>query len=183
MLLKQSTVRNVAFFLVDATDHVSPITGLTPTVVISKDGAAFAAAAGAVTEIGNGWYAIALTAADTDTLGDLAVHVTATGADDTDFVRQVVVELPGALSTTERSAVADAVLTRETSNIEVTVKSAPKCLGALVIEGTHKWKDDGAGNLKFADSADDYAGANALSRSIVATDSALVPLKEVGSPA
>lgn len=86
-------------------------------------------------------------------------------------------------SATSATAIADAVLTRATSNVESTVKSAPKCLGAMVIEATHKWKDDGAGNLKFADSADDYAGTNALSRTIVATDTGLAPLKEVGGPA
>lgn len=87
------------------------------------------------------------------------------------------------LSSTERNAAADAVLTRATSNVESTVKSTPKCLGAMVIEATHKWKDDGAGNLAFADSSDNYAGTNALSRTIVATDSGLLPLKEVGAPA
>ena len=89
-LLKQSTAYVRTFFLVQSADHLSALTGATPTVNISKAGAAFGAAAGAVAEIGNGWYKCSLTTADTGTLGDLAFHVTATSADDTDFVDQVI---------------------------------------------------------------------------------------------
>lgn len=95
-LLKQSTIRNRAFKLVSSTDHISAKTGASPTVNLSKDCAAFGAAAGAVTEIANGWYKVALTTVDTNTLGDLAFYITASGADDTDFADQVVVDLPGA---------------------------------------------------------------------------------------
>src|SRR4029077_7401453 len=91
MLIKQSTsVKVVPFFLVDSGDHISPKTGLTPTVTISKNGAAFGAPAGAVTEIGNGWYKIAANATDSNTLGSLLVHATATGADPFDVIHEVV---------------------------------------------------------------------------------------------
>lgn len=53
-------------------------TGLTVTVNISKDGAAFAAAAGSVSEISNGWYSMAFTSADMNA-DNIAVHITATG--------------------------------------------------------------------------------------------------------
>src|SRR5437016_7700218 len=89
-LLKLSTTYTRLFFLVSSTDHVSAKTGASPTVNLSKAGGSFAAAGGAVTEIGSGWYKIALTTTDTNTLGDLAFHITASGADDTDFVDQVV---------------------------------------------------------------------------------------------
>lgn len=50
----------------------------TPAVVVSKDGGAFASPAGALTAVGTvGWYELALTAADTDTPGDLAYHFSA----------------------------------------------------------------------------------------------------------
>lgn len=89
-LLKQSTAYTRAFLLVSSSDHVSPKTGATVTVNLSKAGAAFGAAGGTVTEIANGWYKIALTTTDTNTLGDLAFNCTASGADPTDFADQVV---------------------------------------------------------------------------------------------
>jgi hypothetical protein len=90
-VLKQSTVYSITFFMVSSADHLAAKTASAPVVNISKAGAAFGAAAGAVTEIANGWYKCALTAADTNTLGELAFHITGTGADDTDFREQVFV--------------------------------------------------------------------------------------------
>jgi hypothetical protein len=72
------------FYMVDSTDHVSAKTGLSPTVTLSKNGAAFASPAGAVSEVGNGWYKLAANATDRNTLGQLLLHATATGADPTD---------------------------------------------------------------------------------------------------
>lgn len=51
-------------------------TGKTPAVAISKAGGAFGAAAGTVSEISAGWYKVAFTAADLDTLGTLGIKVT-----------------------------------------------------------------------------------------------------------
>ena len=95
-LLKQSTARNISFFMTNSTDSISGLTGATVTPLISQNGGAFASPAGTVTEIGNGWYYIAFTAVDTGTLGDLILHCTAPGADPTDTIHQVVVDLPGA---------------------------------------------------------------------------------------
>jgi hypothetical protein len=89
-LLKQSTTYTRVFFMVDSTDHVSGKTALTVTVNLSKAGGSFAAAGGTITELTNGWYKIAYTTTDTGTLGDLGVRCTATGADPTEFVDQVV---------------------------------------------------------------------------------------------
>lgn len=94
-LLKQSTARNVEIFMTDSADHITGKTGLTLTIAASKDGGAFAAITPTVTELSYGWYSLALTTAHTDTLGDLAIHVTGAGADPTDLVAQVVVDLPG----------------------------------------------------------------------------------------
>lgn len=87
--LKQSTAYTRMFMMIDSTDHITGKTGLTVTLTLSKAGAAFGAAGGAVTEVSNGWYKVALNTTDTGTLGDLAYHATATGADPTDFVDQV----------------------------------------------------------------------------------------------
>lgn len=87
---KQSVAYTRMFLMVLSSDHVSPATGKTVTVNLSKAGGAFAAAGGVVTEVSNGWYKIALTTTDTNTLGDLVFDCTATGCDNTDFADQVV---------------------------------------------------------------------------------------------
>lgn len=83
---KQSTAKNVMILMVDSTDHVTGKAGLTLTITASKDGAAFASISPTVTERGNGWYNIALTSSHTDTLGDLALHITGAAADPADIV-------------------------------------------------------------------------------------------------
>jgi len=88
--IKQSTPANIMVFMADNTDHITGKTGLTLTVTISKDGGAFSSISPTVTERGNGWYNIALTASDTDTIGDLVVRATATGADPAERVLNVV---------------------------------------------------------------------------------------------
>lgn len=89
-LLKLSTARDILVFMADSTDHVTGKTGLTLTITAGKAGAAFASITPTVTERGNGWYTLGLTASHTDTLGDLAFHITGSGADPSDFVCQVV---------------------------------------------------------------------------------------------
>lgn len=81
---QSSTSYPITFLMVDSADHLAGKTGLSPTVTISKNGGAFGAPAGAVSEIGSGWYALAGNATDRGTLGDLLVHATATGADPVD---------------------------------------------------------------------------------------------------
>lgn len=84
----------VAFKMVDSANRPAGKTGLVPTVTLSKNGGAFAEAAGAVTEIGNGWYALAADADDRDTLGELLLHAEASGADPADEKLLVVVVDP-----------------------------------------------------------------------------------------
>lgn len=93
--LKQSTSYSRMFLMVLSSDHISPLTGATCTVTLSKAGGSFAAAGGTITEVSNGWYKIVLTTTDTNTLGDLAFHITATSGDPTDFVDQVTANILG----------------------------------------------------------------------------------------
>lgn len=58
-------------------------------VRISKAGAALANAAGAVTELADGWYKCVLAAADVDTIGALAVDISEAGCDDVHVEHQV----------------------------------------------------------------------------------------------
>lgn len=94
MLLKQSTTHSRTFLMVQSADHITGLTGATVTVNIGKAGGTGAAAGGTVSEIDStnlpGWYKVALTTTDTNTLGELTYHCTATSADPTDFADQVI---------------------------------------------------------------------------------------------
>lgn len=94
-LLKQSTAYTRMFLLVQTSDHITGLTGATPTLTLSKAGGAFGAASGAVTEVSSGWYKVALNTSDTGTLGDLAYHITAASGDPCDFVDQVAANILG----------------------------------------------------------------------------------------
>jgi hypothetical protein len=87
---KDSAAYPLVFLMIDASDHISGKTGLSPAVTLSKNGATFAAPAGALTEIGNGWYKVAGHVTDTNTLGPLVLHASATGADPVDGLYVVV---------------------------------------------------------------------------------------------
>lgn len=82
---QNSTSHPILFFMADTSDHITGLTGLTPTVTLSKNGASFVAAAGAVSEVGNGWYALAGNATDRSTEGTLVIHAEASGADPFDM--------------------------------------------------------------------------------------------------
>lgn len=109
--LKQSTAYTRLFKLVNSTDHVTAQTGVTATVTLSKAGGVFAAAAGVVSEVSSGWYKIALTVADTGTLGDLAYLITGASADDTDFVDQVTAQILGDTLTANATQLAGQTIT------------------------------------------------------------------------
>jgi hypothetical protein len=79
-----NTAEPLDFLLVLSSDHITGATGKTPTVLIAKSLGAFAAPAGAVSEVGFGWYRIAPNASDANTLGPLKLHATATGTDPRD---------------------------------------------------------------------------------------------------
>jgi hypothetical protein len=87
--LKQSTAKNIMVFITSSTDSKTGLVGATLTITISKDGGAFGSITPTVTDRGNGWYNLALTSTHTDTVGDLAFHITASGADPTDFLSLV----------------------------------------------------------------------------------------------
>ena len=88
--LKQNTATNLMVYMSDSLDHTSGKAGLTLVITASKDGSTFNSIAPIITDLGNGWYNLSLTEAMADTLGDLAFHITAAGADATDFLCRVV---------------------------------------------------------------------------------------------
>ncbi|MGF1609222.1 MAG: hypothetical protein ACFCUQ_07485 [Kiloniellales bacterium] len=86
MILRQSTSQSVRFgpFL-DETDAVTAETSLTiaqADMLLSKDGGAFAQknAAGNASHDTAGWYSTTLNASDTDTVGELVMQVSISGA-------------------------------------------------------------------------------------------------------
>lgn len=127
-LCQQSTTTYPLFFLmVDSTDHLTGKTGLTPTVTLSKNGAGYGAAAGAVSEIGNGLYKVAGNATDSGTLGELWLHATATGADPTDVAYAVVAYDPFTrvlpANSIVNESIADGALTAVKFGNDTTVKA------------------------------------------------------------
>lgn len=84
----------ILFFMADSADHITGLLGLAPTVLLSKNGAGFNAALGAVAEVGKGWYTLAGNATDRDTLGTLVVHAEAALADSFDMDIAIIASDP-----------------------------------------------------------------------------------------
>ena len=80
--------------MVSTSDGTTAVTGITPTVEVSKNGGAFAAATNSVSEISDGWYKVTLTATETNTNGPLIVRATGTGAMEWRDVGLVVAATP-----------------------------------------------------------------------------------------
>jgi hypothetical protein len=103
------------FLLVLTSDHITGATGKTPTVTISKnDGSGFASPAGAVSELGNGWYQVAANASDASVLGPLTLHATAAACDPADEEFIVTAAQTATASVTVRE-----LLTRALKRIKV----------------------------------------------------------------
>jgi len=90
MQITSGTTPRIVFLLVNSSDDKTAVTGATPTVSLSKNGGAFATATNSAVEVGNGFYYVAATATETNTVGALAILVTATGADAWRDIHQVV---------------------------------------------------------------------------------------------
>ncbi len=142
MILKLSTARNVGIWMGDSTDRMVGKTGLTLTITASKNGAAFGSISPTVTELANGWYSLALTTSHTDTLGDLLIHATGSGADAADRYFQVCAELPGVLASSTIQSIWDGMTSALTTsgsigkllvdNINATISSRSTLTAALV---------------------------------------------------
>lgn len=89
-LTQGQTAEALLFLMVQSSDHLTGAEGLSPTVTIGKNGAALAPPAGAVTEVGSGWYALAGNATDENMVGPLLLHAESAGADPCDKEWRVV---------------------------------------------------------------------------------------------
>lgn len=84
---KNTAYTNFTFLMVDATDGVTPETGLTVTATRRIDNGSFSSCANSVSEVSNGCYSIDLAASDMN--GDaITLRFTATGA------RTVIFHIP-----------------------------------------------------------------------------------------
>lgn len=121
-----------------SSDHISAATGKTLTVTLSKDGGAFAAAGATVTEISSGWYKIALTTTDTNTLGTLVIRATAASSDDGEFVQEVVAFDPQDVAALGLSRIDVAISSRSTyagTDTSGTTTLLTRVPGAITITG------------------------------------------------
>jgi len=83
--IPQSATIRVPLYAVLSSDHVTPATGKTIAITISKNGAAFgnpSAGATNATEIANGWYYVDMSTTDTGTVGPLIIRGAVSGVDD-----------------------------------------------------------------------------------------------------
>lgn len=143
--IKQSqTAQPLLFLMIDSTDHLAGKAGLSPTVTLRKVGGAFAAPAGAVTEVGNGWYQVAGNATDSNTLGPLVLHATGTGADPTDDRFDVVAYDPQSAASLGLTNLDAAVSTRSTyAGGAVASVTAPVTVGTNGDKTGYKLASDG----------------------------------------
>lgn len=106
--ISQSVAKRVPLKAFLSSDHISPGTGLTIAVVISKNGAAFGnpnAGATNATSIGNGWYYVDLDTTDTGTVGPLIVR----GTEGTIDPSEIAFSVEADTSAPSAATIADAV--------------------------------------------------------------------------
>lgn len=109
--ISQSTAVRIPLYAVQSADHITPATGITIAVTISRNGAAFgnpSAGATNATSIGSGWYYADLSTTDTATLGPVIVLGTGTGIDNVTMALLVIPALTVA-------GIADGILDRDMS--------------------------------------------------------------------
>ena len=95
--IKQNTDANIKIFLADEADHITGKTGLSASLsaeLCKDDETSFSSitTAASASEIEYGWYNLDLTNANghTDTIGDIIIRATATGADSAERLLNVV---------------------------------------------------------------------------------------------
>jgi hypothetical protein len=134
-LIKQSSsVQPLEFLLVSSSDGNSPVTGATPAVTLSKCGGSFAAPAGAVSEIGSGWYKVAPNATDSNTLGPLILHATASGAYNVDVAFSVVGYDPQSATNLGLSQIDTNVGSRAAPGAQMDLVNAPNSTAIAAIQ-------------------------------------------------
>ncbi len=117
------TTRVLSFLLVSSTDKTTPITGISPTVTLSKNGGTFNSCTGTVSEVANGWYKLVPSVADVNTLGSLVLHATGTGADPTDVEFDMIAIDPFATSVAVEATSTRAAIGMNTANLDTQLET------------------------------------------------------------
>lgn len=121
-LIKNGSTPTLMVFLVDQTDGSTAESGLTLAdidVYISKNGGSFAAATNTgagMSNVGRGWYSIALTATETNTDGELVIE--AEDPANSRTWRKVYQVYTNLIHDDEMDDIADHVLMRNTATTE-----------------------------------------------------------------
>lgn len=115
MQIKKGDTPRIVFYMSDAADNETGETGLTPTVTISKNGGAFAAATNAGMEVAGGWYYVDLTATETNTVGSLIFKATGTGANAWQEIHNVAENI---LTDNEINRIIDMLFRRHLDDVE-----------------------------------------------------------------
>jgi hypothetical protein len=159
--------RTILFHLCKTADQTDA-TGLVPVVTLSKAGAAFAGAVGAVTELANGWYKFVADAGDVDTLGQLAMRVAVATADTLDVVHQVIaLDLntatvnPGADGITSATIAASAVNELQ-SGLATAAGVSAVTLATVTVTKDLGTVDNSNGATAHTNSDDEYVGTSTL---------------------
>lgn len=142
-IIQLDSTELIVFVMVDATGTEVPDLGTDFAVQISKNGAAFAAGVGTKDEVGLGYYSYELTAAETDTLGSLAVVITADGCVQQNLVYEVsgsVWEAPSGPNVL--SAVEAALFLRCDVDDQVMLQLLPLVDEYLLSATGHDWAAD-----------------------------------------
>lgn len=169
-ILQSSTQSALLFFLVQTADHITGLTGASPTVTLSKNGAAFGAASGSVTEISSGWYKVAGNATDTATLGPLALHATAASGDPCDIlVANIVSYNPQSATNLGLSALPTATAGASGGLLISGSNSGTTTLAALTITGSTTMSDGLLISRSSSNTSAITATGNGTGSGIVAT--------------
>lgn len=137
MRLRQNEAVRLAFFLSDEDDNESPETSVTPTVSVSKNGAAFAATTSSAVEIGDGWYYVDLATTETNTVGPLILKASGSGTNVWLSDYRVCSDL---LTTSEIEKIADITLRRNIGSVEVSANGdalTPKSILGMALLTTN----------------------------------------------
>jgi hypothetical protein len=133
--------------MVDSTDHVTGRAGATLTVTLSKAGTAFGSISPTIIDRGAGWYSVALLAADLDTLGDLALHITAASCDPSDALLEVVAYDPGDAAALGLSRLDTTVGSRSTLTQAQILSDTTPFQGALIDAAVSTRAPEAGGNV------------------------------------
>jgi hypothetical protein len=186
MSFPQSTSYIVTLPMYLASDHITEAgSALSPTVTISKNGAAYAnpsAGASTATSVGNNVYKFTLTTTDTNTLGDLWVRFTEATCDPIQRMLVIVKATNGGLTALPDTAVTTnaSLLTSGTGTDQVQVSAGVVSSNASQIGGvsaTGVLVSTGVGSTAFlanAPTGGGGTGANPVTITIQTTSSVAI---------